>query len=488
MTSRNYTWNWTTSTGSKNDAKRVKQSASSLTSRVLPSRGSWDVKQLTSIHDETLNDIMKLFNQWNSIVQPILKSLPAGGADKRWSGLREEIDALRYGIDATTLFVTQDASPLIFDGRYWNDGDKRPYTIAEILEDHEGRMSLLEAGGSSVVSTSLFDDTDLWTAIGYGKKPGSTIPSSSSSLHGVQLILTDNLTKLAKDVYGVSTSDPAWPSYLTTWGGPVFKYGIYEYLAYITELHGVDMTASEDPWDVSHGSFGAHTHPQTEVLGSGYSTLGRGFGLPVNLEQDMQRLRYEIEYTRGTSWNSGTINGPFITNYPLAGNFGQTLSSHINYVGNGTPSATNPHGIDYVDTGASTILSYLRQYVGAVSETDVDPFYSSTNYITQGNNLTASISDLDASLNLLVGSTVQRITITEDRSIYTEEYRDTHPIEINHGLGSNPIVQVLDLSPTSEDAYGQYQSLDQYSNIVHVDNNNIEVWSNAAIVQIIIIG
>ncbi len=489
MTSRTYKWNWAVVTGDKNDGKRVRQSAASLTSRAFPARGSWDVTQLSSIHGETLNDVIKLFSQWNTMVQPILKSLPAGGSDQRWSGLRTEIDALNYGIDGTTLFVFQDASPNNFDGRYWYTDDKRPFTIAEVLEDHEGRLTAAETTTTATSTTSsLFDDTDLWNAIGWGKKPGSGTTSASGSLHGTQLLLQDNLEKIAKDMYGVSDADPAWPSYLTTWNGAIFKYGIYEYLSYLTDLHGVDMVASEDPWDVAHASFGAHTHPQTEVLGSGYSTLARGFGLPANLELDMQRLRYEIEYTRGSSWNSGVLDGTFTTNHPSSGNAGQTLSSHINFVGSGTADTTNPHGVDYTDTGADTIFGYNSQYTGQGGLSDVDPFYSSTTYITQGNNLTVSIGDLDSAISTVIGSLVSRADYYEDRSVYSEEWRVTHPVLINHGYGRKPQVQVLDQTPPSEDLYGQYQALDQYVNFVHVDDNTLEVWTNAASVQIILIG
>lgn len=488
MANRTYKWNWTTVTGTKNDGKRVRKSAASLTSRALPARGSWDVNKLASIHGETLNDVMKLFSQWNTVLQPVMKSLSAGGSDQRWSGLRKEIDAVSYGLDGTTLFVFQDASPSNFDGRYWDDVDKRPYTISEVLEDHDGRLAALEADTTSSASTSLFDDTDLWTAVGYGKKPGSTVTSASNSLHGTQLTIQNNLEKLAKDVYGVSDNDPSWPSYSTTWSGPVFKFGIYEYLAYITDLHGVDMTASEDPWNVSHASLGSHTHPQSEIESSGYSTLGRTFGLPADLEEDLQRIRYEIEYTRGTAWNTGTINGPFVTNYPSSGNSGQTLYSHINYTGSGTASANNPHAMDFTDTGADVIFGNVATFTGQASITDIDPSYTSTLYVTQGVSLTTGISELDAALGTVAGGVVYRTDYYEDRTIYSEAWRETHPIEIAHSFNKKPHVQVVDLTPSSEDIYGQYQSLDQYSNTVHVDDNNIEVWTNAASVQIILIG
>lgn len=503
MSTRTYQWNWSEVTGTKNDSQRIRQSSVSLTSRPLPARGSWDVDQLGAIHAETLSDVVRLFSQWNTIVQPILKSFPAGGSDSRWGGLRDEIDALSYGIDGTTLFVFQDASPDNFDGRYWYSTDNRPFTIAEIIEDHEGRVAALEAASTSTPGSSLFDDTDLWTAVGYGKKPGSSISSSSGSLHGAQIVIQNDLDKLAKDVYGVNTADPTWPSYLTTWGGPVFKYGIYEYLAYITDLHGVDMTASEDPWGAAHATLGVHTHPQDDILGSGYSTRDRSFGLPADLEEDLQRLRYEIGYTRGSNWNNGTIVGPFVTNYPTATDSEQTLLSHINYVGSGTPGTTNPHGLDYNDTGADVIFDNVGLFTGMSTHTDTSPTYTSINYVTQGATLETAIGELDTAIASVILSTVVRGEYDVDRSGYSETWREQNPIIIYHGPGSPPagphvqveansltfgkmpLVNVLDMSPESEDMYGMYSSWNRDANVVHENEYTVEVWTSAAVVRVV---
>ena len=508
MSTRTYQWNWSTVTGTKNDGQRIKQSSSSLTSRTLPSRGSWDVDQLSAIHVETLNDVGKLFSQWNTMLQPILKSLPAGGSDTRWGGLRQEIDALSYGIDGTTLFVFQDASPNNFDGRYWHTTDTRPFTISEVIEDHDGRIGVVESNLSTTVSGTLFDDTDLWTAIGYGKKPGSVTGSATDSLHGAQIALQDNVTKLAKDLYGVGHAGAnPWPSYLTTWGGAVLAYGIHEYLSYLTDLHGVDMGAGQNPWDVAHAGLGAHTHPQIEVDSSGLSTRDRSFGLSVNLEDDLKRIRYEIGYTRGSNWNNGTIVGPFITNYPGVGNSEQTVLSHINFIGNigdgGTLDSRNPHRVGYMRTGAGAIFDNVGSFTGMTTHTDASPTYLSINYVTQGASLETTIGELDAAMFGIAIGTVVRGEYDVDRSAHSETWREQNPIVIYHGAGAPPagphveveldpasfgkipLINVLDMSPESEDMYGMYSSWNRDANVVHPDINTIEIWTSAAIVKII---
>ena len=72
--------------------------------------------------------------------------------------------------------------------------------------------------------------------------------------------------------------------------------------------------------------------------------------------------------------------------------------------------------------------------------------------------------------------------------MYSDSWREQNPISITHGFGRKPIVQVLDLSDYAEDSYGHYQSLDEYSNVVHTDDNNLEVWSECSTVLIILIG
>lgn len=473
-----YQWNWSWSPGEKVSSNRVGQTSLSLTTRATPSRGAYDVTKLNSMFSEMMSDLSTLYSQWNTIVQPVIGSLPAGGADRRWR-LRNEIDVFSRGIDGSTLFVSNDASTSRADGRYWHTSESRPLTITEAIENLWGIVIDLQSTGTGGTGgSSTFDDTDLWDAVGWSYNGGT---SAAGSLDYRTSTVESRLTHIVGDLWGPAHSDPggawAWPSW--TWGQTAYTYGAFEWLYGLLQIHGGLDLATGKPWDLDHTGMGAHTHPQTEILlSSGTKDRTTPSG---DLQDDMRRLRYEIEYTRGTSWASGTINGPFTTNYPAAGNLGQTLYSHINYKGPQPASSTNPHGTSYYNTGAGTVFGYVRGFTGMSSNADGSPTYSSTAVVTQGVNLETAIGQLD----LAVSFNSLREDYYYDRTSTPEETRETTPIQISHGFGRKPLVHVLDYSPPPADLYGQYISEDLTVNIVHLSDNLFQVWTGAAYVHII---
>jgi hypothetical protein len=494
-----YPWNWTWNTGGNTSSLRVREASSSLTSRALPSRGAYDIKKLASIHIETLSDIGKLFSQWNSIIQPVLDSLPAGGADRRWS-LREEIDAHTYGIDGSTLFVSNDASSSVADGRYWHTSESRPITIAEALENNTGRISSLEstvAGLGTGSGSGTYDDTDLWDAVGWGYNPtGGT--SASSSLDGRVGTTESRITHLGNDLWGTAHADPggawSWPNW--SWSQSLYTYGVFEWVYGLMQLHGgVEFTG--DPWDVNHTgiTIPSHTHTQSEV-GISTGTRTRIAGVSSSLAHDLQRLRYEISYTRGTAWDSGVINGPFVTNYPSAGNSEQTVSSHINFTGSGTATSSNPHALNYVDTGQEVVNTVIRTFTGMSSNSDSTPTYSThitptaLSAISDGDSVEKAIALLDEAVSTASAGSVTRYEYYYDRTSTPINVREVTPINVSRPGGAPsrfPLVEVIDLSPESQDPYGQYTSLTMDMNVNHIDVNNLQIWTAAAYVLVILI-
>lgn len=493
-----YPWNWTWNLGEKTSSLRVRGASSSLTSRALPSRGAYDVKKLASIHTETLNDIGRLFSHWNSIIQPILDSLPAGGSDRRWN-LRDEIDAHTYGVDGSTLFVFNDATSTAADGRYWHTSESRPVTIAEVLENNTGRISSLESTVSGLAGSTSgeFDDTNLWDAVGWGYNPvGGT--STASSLDGRVGTAESRMTHMANDLWGTSHADPGgyWSWANWSWSQAEYTYGVFEWVYGLMQLHG-GVEFSGNPWDVDHSGIviPSHTHAQTEI-GTSTGTRNRTAGADSHLSDNLQRIRYEIEYTRGTSWSSGAINGPFVTNYPSAGNYGQTVNSHINFTGSGTASSSNPHALNYVDTGQEVVNTAIRGFSGMSSNSDNSPTYSPhitptpLGAISDGDNLEKAIALLDAAVSSAGSGSVTRFEYYYDRTSTPIEVREVTPINISRPGGAAirfPLVEVIDLSPESQDPYGQYASLTMDMNVNHIDVNNLQVWTAAAYILVILV-
>jgi hypothetical protein len=465
----------------------------SLSTRATPARGSYDIDKINAFQRHTVSDLSGLTTATNRLTV-IVDSLAAGGADTRWN-LRKEIDVHTYGIDGSTVFVFNEASSAVADGYYWDATEKRPLTIAEIIEDYRGRINVLEAASSDSSTSFPTDLNDLWTAVGWAYDSTSGKASGSASLDYRTGTLETNVDHLASDVYGdartASGVDPGWTGW--SWGQSSFSYGINEYLHYLAVLHGVNPKSAESPWDVDHDSGSVVTLPidQDEVTSTGYTSADRLAVWVNTLEFDMKRIRYEVEYTRGVSFASGNINGPFVTDYPTSSDREQTLYSHINFTDNNpsivTASQYNPHAVSYKRTGAEALFTTTRSFTGQSSETDGSPTYStwtggSLQYLTDGDSLEKSAGLLDAAISTQVVR--QEAYVARGG---TEFWRETNAITVTHNQGKKPVVNVLDLAPESEDAYGMYASWTRDANVVHQDDNELEVWTGSEEVLIIMI-
>jgi hypothetical protein len=413
---------------------------------------------------------------WRSPIRPILDSLPAGSRDQRWRpgvGLPDKIDCLGYGIQGTTLFVFNDASSTSASGRYWDATDERPKTIAEALEDLWAAVSDLDV--SAISSGDSADLEPLWTAIGHNYKD-SGLASLSSSLDARVAQVETNMAQLSTDIYGG----------LGGWDfGTPLTYSLAENIDNLLKIHEVAGGWQENPEDVSHGAItpGAHVHPYTQVGPPPTVSLSQGrSGTYSSLYNDVLRIRWEITRTRGSSaWNTD------VQSSWQSGSEYTSLGTHIGFAGSGTPGTSNPHGINYVDTGASTIFTNLTRFTGMTDYTSgiETPTYTSTYYVSQGDNLEIAIGKIDTAVYAALGSVVVRRDYVYDRSHLSETEREQTPITITHNLGRKPLIQVLDVSPEEESYWGEYVSPLTDINIVHIDQNSLEIWTGAAKIEII---
>lgn len=513
-----YSFNWRWSSATKTRANRLKAAPVSLSARTFSLRGPNDATKFKAFHQEAQNDVVALSSLVNSNILPVVDSLPAGGADTRWR-LRKEIDCFSYGIQGTTLFVFNTASSSVADGRYWNTTEGRPYTIAEKLEQHEGRLSSLESSPAVEVLVGNTGLQAIWRAIGLNYQDGAKESWSYSLDSRVgQLECHDN--QLAPDLYGDGRSvsggyvnpsnaiekfegyndisgDPGWSDW--SWSSNCVghnTYGALEYVHYLALLHGVNLSAGERPWLVEHEDADAISLPLTQepahIRSSTTYQATRTTPFADSLKYDLGRLRYELASVRGTGWADGVQTGPFITNWPAVGNSEQSLYLHVNYVGSGHASTTNPHGLTYVDTGASTLFVATRTFVGMDGIGDSTPDYSThvgvLKHITDGDSLELAIAKLDQVTPTTIARYEQYASraLDGDGNPYTDEQREVIPIVINHNLRHHPIINVIDVSPEEDTPYAGSWTRD--INIEYVDLNTFYVYTGAEDVLIIWIG
>jgi hypothetical protein len=412
-------------------------------------RGAISSDDLNNFSTATNSSISSIASNYNTVVLPLLQALPHGEIDTRWSytaskGLRAEIDAFKYGIQGSTLFVFSDAASTVADGRYWHILESRPKTIAEAIEDLWVELS----GVSVLESSGTTDLTDVWNAIGWEYYNGT----GGDTLYAKHQSQETKLSHLATDLYDSLTGGL---------GSAQLDYSFAEHLDKLLKLHGVSggwQTADPDDMDHDDIEAGSHTHDYTEVAPAGGFVItdqwATAFTQATTLEEEIKQLRQAVKLARGgTYWYTATT-GP--------GSLGvESLSSHINHVGSGTAATSNPHALTYADIGADALLNNIAGFIGMVDYTTSEtPTYSSTTYVANGDSLQTAVGKLDAAVHSAIGTTVVRFDFGPyDRTALSEEELTATPITIEHNLGRKPIVEVHDAIPDEyDDDTGMYSS------------------------------
>lgn len=473
-TTYGFNWSWVSDTSAtKRQSNVVPEGGGTIYSFRQPSGGAISSSDLSAFSQSVGQNLQKVRSDWRAYIRPILNSLPAGNTDTRWSskigkGLPGKIDCFVYGVQGTTLFVFNDATSTKADGRYWDSTEYRPKTIAEAFEDVYGAIAAIETATSSTTSVDL---DPLWAAIGeaYRNTDRATTVGSLDTRVGT---LETYVAQLNDDIY-----EPSIFSYQI---GTPLPYSIANMINELLILHNGAGWGS-DPSVISHSSISptAHTHAFDEVLPppAVANTQGRT-GSYTTLENEVLRLRWEIQRTRGSaSWYTDV-------SYPYGGV--ASLSGHISAVGSGTPASDNPHGLNYINIGIKPYFDAIISFTGMSSYTDSSPTYTSTNYINQGDPLQDAISDLDAAVSTVLGSAVIRRDYGPyDRSSMSETDRAQTPIIISHGYGRKPVVNIIDTSDSVAYYMGMYTAPTYDAEIDYPDNNTFRVWTDSAIVEII---
>lgn len=148
--------------------------------------------------DELAVDWANLEVQWNDSLYPLLDTVPSGSA----SDGTDKVDAFTNGLDGSTLYVDSDTSSTGTGATYYNSSRSRPNTISEqfvALYDYldetwdDIRSELVTAANpwseavKERIGMNIFDSSET---------------SSATSLDGKIDTNTNNITQLAKDMYG----------------------------------------------------------------------------------------------------------------------------------------------------------------------------------------------------------------------------------------------------------------------------------------------
>jgi hypothetical protein len=429
--------------------------------------------------EELAVDLADFGARWNTDLYPLLNSLPRGSDETRWSGATNMPDPLVDGLDGDNIFVDNAASTTQDDGLFWNTTELRPKTVRESSRDIDDRVTdIYSELSESILGISNGLSTDQWNRLGTWVKDGTASLTTSVSYKAREG--WDRLHILMTDIYESGSSSL----------GDLVATGftLEEMITNLLSIHG--GTWNTDTSSIDHSSVTGVLQASVSASAS-YVKRQRGYSPDANnLEEDVNRLRYEIARTRiGAAVTESTGQWNADVTDPVDSGVA-CLDDHVNYLGSGTISATNPHKQHFSDiTGLSTELGYNNAFTGKSGLGSEMPTYSSALTVTQNASLETAIGELDAALN--VASATGRVVYSFSGHVDPET-----PIVITHNKGiggvlrsTYPIVQVVDTGIGGDYgvlidevyAYEQEHGIvtgDAFVSIEYIDANTFHVYTN----------
>lgn len=339
------------------------------------------MKQLNSSLVEIAADLTELQNFHNNTLVPLLSALPRGADDDEKPLLTASLDAAVYGLGGDHIWtdgnIALSNSTIADQGTMYLffEGNRRA-TIKEsfikLSNQLDTSIASLEAQIGSVTGISSYTKAYIGS-----KAFDSTASSSSTSMDGRLSCAELNLTQLSKDVFG---NDYV----LDCDGNRDLSNSVLEMVEALLAVHGGSSYAtgliSSNDITLSHTTNTSdlvydELIPQTGVDNSVDYTILNRVGTVTTLEDDLNRLRWELARLRGGVWNTDAGVAPGYDSNIIS------LAAHIDSKGSAAQTAINPHGLD-----ADDILG---------TYSDSGPIAT----VSDGTTLEAAIQALDAELN-----------------------------------------------------------------------------------------
>ena len=357
--------------------------------RNVPRRGPFTSDQWNDSFTEIATDLAAIANEWNTKLSLIIAGLPGGVEDS-------SVNAFRNGLDGDNVWVDGTVTSSSDDLTYYDATLDRPATIKEAFDAVYGSIaSQVATVKVEVIAESGAMTTAQKAAIG-SNIFDSTAVSSSSSLDGKSENNRLNLIQIARDLYGGGyTLDNDSAANLTN-----------SHAAAIAALLAIHNGTYDTDIAVDHTSLSI-TLAQSDVGTSapGDDTFA---GAPTDLEEDLNQIRAQIKTDKGTAgWKTAHTA-------LYAGGATTTEALLVSTAGSAAKSATNPWGYqwDNVD-GLETRLDAVRDFTGQDTHTDATPTYTSTTFVTNGDNLEEAIGDLDLHITTFSGDVTPQLAAIE---------------------------------------------------------------------------
>ena len=227
-------------------------------------RGPTYSNQQNDFQAEVVRDLSSIQQEWNNKIVPLTSKLPDGTTDST-------VDAIRNGLDGSSLYVNAAATAALSGGQYYNSIKSRPNVVYEqfvnLYTYVDNQISTLEdAINSNSAGGGL--TTDQKEQIG-DNIFDSNIPSSATSLDGLTTSHAGYILQLARDIYG--TGSPT----LNSNGTAILSNSVRAMVDALLETHNGN-------WDnniaLSHNTFTSVSPGFAPASGGGTSNYLRADG------------------------------------------------------------------------------------------------------------------------------------------------------------------------------------------------------------------
>jgi hypothetical protein len=385
----------------------------SLIERKVPYNGPVMSDVWNDTIEEMVQSIGVLQTLWNTLLYPMLGSLPDGPVEVTTADRHSTPNPFDNGMDGSQIYMDMTARES--DEEYYSLINDRPYTIKEtfivfqetIQDDIQAAREAATFAGITEAQKEAIGANIFYT----------NRTSSAASLDGRSQWNQTAIEQLIADIFNLGTdadSPPNLALYPIEDGLQTRDNTISELLESLMYYHDNALGAS---WVEVHHAFAdpaleGSSSPQVysdkvkavSVVNEDFASGGWP-GTPQHLEDELNQLRTMMKRLSGASlwtslpldpWNSAT----------------RSLQDHMNRVGSTTPTAVNPHGTTLDDLG----------YVFPTAEEVTYTPSGGMAYIYGATNVKEALETLDFELSVVDGGLSAEISarIAADDDLQTQ--------------------------------------------------------------------
>lgn len=361
----------------------IKKLRTNFVERNIPKNGPFSTEDYSAAMEELSVDLVNVATRWNEELYPLIYALPRGSAETRWVGATNVPDPESDGLHGDVMLTDNDATSTSDDGYFWNGTNNRPRTIKETAINLHNRIADLQEELEAEIADLANGLTgDQWARLGLYVQDGTSANAVGSVAYNADDALT-KVTNMAADIYNGGTADIGSPSNT-----------IQDMVDALLELHNGDWSG-----DIALNHTGITLSAQSDLPNSAsYAQIDRTPGTATDTQEDLNRIRYEIARTRvGAAAADGNTSQWYTdASSPVGGDIGD-LNTHLNNVGTGSATATNPHAYARADIDdLDTEFGYNNAFTGKTALGSELPTYSSNNLVSDSDSLETAVGKLDA--------------------------------------------------------------------------------------------